>query len=199
MDSLSPAGEDRGEGHVKEGVRAVAPMKKNLFVTGLPGTGKTTLIRRALERLPPGAPVSGFFTAEIRESGGRVGFTVNALDGRRAPLAHVRIGGGARVGRYGVDVAGFEGLVLPLLEPGRAGLYVIDEIGKMECLSPAFRRMVSALLDSEAPVLGTVALRGGGFIAEVKARDDVALHEVTVKNRDALPGEIARALRELLR
>jgi len=193
-----PAGEVRGEGHVKEGVRAVAP-KKNLLITGLPGTGKTTLIRRALERLPPGALVSGFFTAEIREAGGRVGFTVNALDGRRAPLAHVRIGGGARVGRYGVDVAGFEGLVLPLLEPGRAGLYVIDEIGKMECLSPAFRRMVSALLDSEAPVLGTVALRGGGFIAEVKARDDVALHEVTVKNRDALPGEIARALRELLR
>jgi len=174
-------------------------MKKNLFVTGLPGTGKTTLIRRALERLPPGAPVSGFFTAEIRESGGRVGFTVNALDGRRATLAHVRIGGCARVGRYGVDVAGFEGLVLPLLEPGRAGLYVIDEIGKMECLSPAFRRMVSALLDSEAPVLGTVALRGGGFIAEVKARDDVALYEVTVKNRDRLVDEIRRALTDRLR
>jgi len=174
-------------------------MKKNLLITGLPGTGKTTLIRRVLDRLPPGAAASGFFTAEIREAGGRVGFTVNALDGRTAPLAHVRTGGRARIGRYGVDVAGFEGLVLPLLEPGRAGLYVIDEIGKMECLSPAFRRMVAALLDSEAPVLGTVALRGGGFIAEVKARGDVALYEVTVKNRDRLCDEIARLLQERLR
>ena len=169
-------------------------MKKNLFVTGLPGTGKTTLIRKVLERLPPGMTASGFYTAEIREAGERVGFAVNTLDGRRGLLAHVGIGSRARVGRYGVDVKGFEDLVLPLLEAGRAGLYVIDEVGRMECFSRAFCDKVRALLDSGAPVLGTVALKGGGFIAEVKARDDVALFEVTVKNRDVLPGEILRIL-----
>ena len=169
-------------------------MKKNLIVTGLPGTGKTTLIRKVLERLPPGMTASGFYTAEIRESGERVGFAVNTLDGRSGVLSHIRFGGGARVGRYGVDVKGFEGLVLPLLEAGRAGLYVVDEIGKMECFSRAFCHKVRVLLDSGAPVLGTVALKGGGFIAEVKARDDVALFEVTVKNRDVLPGEILRIL-----
>lgn len=173
-------------------------MKKNLFITGLPGTGKTTLIRRVLDRLPSGVRASGFFTAEIREAGERVGFTVSALDGRSGSLAHVRIGGRVRVGRYGVDVAGFEDFVLPLLEPGGAGLYVIDEIGKMECFSQVFCGAVKRLLDSEAPVLGTVARKGGGFIAEVKARDDVALYEVTVRNRDALPGEMTRALLERL-
>ena len=174
-------------------------MKKNLFITGLPGTGKTTLIRKILERLPPGTAVSGFFTAEMRESGERVGFTVNTLDGQSGLLAHVRIGGPARVGRYGVDVAGFEGLVLPLLEPGRASLYVIDEIGRMECFSGAFCASVRRLLDSEAPVLGTVALKGGGFIAEVKSRDEAALYEVTFRNRDRLVDEIHRALAERLR
>jgi nucleoside-triphosphatase THEP1 len=174
-------------------------MKKNLFITGLPGTGKTTLIRKILERLPPGPAVSGFFTAEMRESGERVGFTVNTLDGQSGLLAHVRIGGGARVGRYGVDVVGFEGLVLPLLEPGRASLYVIDEIGRMECFSRAFCASVRRLLDSEAPVLGTVALKGGGLIAGVKSRGDVALFEVTVKNRDRLVDEIHRALADRLR
>ncbi len=174
-------------------------MNKNLFVTGLPGTGKTTLIRKILDRLPEGLDVSGFFTAEIRESGERVGFAINTLDGRSGVLSHIRIGGGARVGRYGVDVKGFEGLILPLLEAGRAGLYVIDEIGKMECFSQAFCDRVRSLLDSETSVLGTVALKGGGFIAEVKARGDVSLFEVTVKNRDILPGEIGRMLMSRVR
>ena len=169
-------------------------MKKNLFVTGLPGTGKTTLIRKVMERLPPGMAASGFYTAEIREAGERVGFAVNTLDGRSGLLAHVGIASRARIGRYGVDVKGFEGLVLPLLEAGRAGLYIVDEIGKMECFSGAFCDKVRVLLDSEVPVLGTVALKGGGFIAEVKARDDVALFELTVKNRDVLSGEILRIL-----
>jgi nucleoside-triphosphatase len=174
-------------------------LSKNLLVTGLPGTGKTTLIRKVLERLPAEVTASGFFTAEIRESGERVGFTINTLDGRSGVLSHIRIGGGARVGRYGVDVKGFEGLVLPLLERGRAGLYVIDEIGKMECLSQAFCASVKRLLDSMTPVLGTVALKGGGFIAEVKARSDVAFFEVTVKNRDPLVPEIFQALMNPLR
>jgi nucleoside-triphosphatase len=169
-------------------------LKKNLFVTGLPGTGKTTLIRNVLERLPPELSTCGFFTAEIRETGERVGFSINTLDGRSGVLSHIRIGGGARVGRYGVDVRGFEGLVLPLLETRRAGLYVIDEIGKMECLSRAFCDAVQLLLGSESPVLGTVALKGGGFIADVKARDDVALFEVTARNREHLVHEILQAL-----
>jgi nucleoside-triphosphatase len=169
-------------------------LKKNILVTGLPGTGKTTLIRKVLEKLPRTVTASGFFTAEIREAGERVGFAINTLDGRSGLLAHVRTGGNARVGRYGVDVTGFEGIALPLLDAGRAGLYVIDEIGKMECFSRAFCDSVRALLDSDAPVLATVALKGGGFTAEVKARSDVALFEVTVRNRETLPDEISRIL-----
>ena len=48
--------------------------RKNLFVTGRPGVGKTTLIRNVLDRLCVDA--GGFYTHEIRESGRRVGFAI---------------------------------------------------------------------------------------------------------------------------
>jgi hypothetical protein len=45
-------------------------------------------------------------------------------------------------------------------------------------------------------VVATIALRGGGFIAEVKQRSDVQVLEVTQANRQALPGEIAAWVEE---
>ena len=46
-------------------------MKKNILITGLPGVGKTTLIKKLAEVLNDLNPI-GFYTAEIREepSGG---------------------------------------------------------------------------------------------------------------------------------
>src|SRR5262249_24678581 len=78
--------------------------------------------------------------------------------------------------------------------PGEVDVYIIDEIGKMECLSPAFVRAVRRVLDGTVPVLATVALKGGGFIGEVKARTDVGLVEVSPANRDGLPAQVATGL-----
>ncbi|MCK4349401.1 MAG: hypothetical protein KAX13_01005, partial [Candidatus Krumholzibacteria bacterium] len=48
------------------------------------------------------------------------------------------------------------------------------------------------ILDSDTPILATVARQGSGLIAEVKRRPDVELLELTTRNRDALAGEIVR-------
>jgi nucleoside-triphosphatase len=64
---------------------------------------------------------------------------------------------------------------------------LIDEIGQMECSWPAFTAAMRRVLEGPVPVLATVALRGGGFIAEVKARPDVRIIEVAPGNRDDLP------------
>jgi len=71
---------------------------------------------------------------------------------------------------------------------------VVDEIGKMESLSPRFAVAVRAALDSPVPVLGTIARSGGALIAEVRRRPDVTLVEVTLENRDGLPAKIAGML-----
>jgi nucleoside-triphosphatase len=165
-----------------------------LLITGRPGIGKTTVIERVVARLPPGT-ATGFFTREVRAGGARRGFALETLDGRRAALAEVDGGGAPRVGRYRVRLDGLEAVGVPALAP-RPGvrLVVVDEIGKMECLSPAFRDAVRRALAGPTAVLGTVAERAGGFLAEVRARADVTLVRVTAENRDALPARLLAAL-----
>jgi nucleoside-triphosphatase len=171
-------------------------MAKNIFITGIPGVGKTTLIQRVLDRLPSGISCDGFFTGEMRVSGTRVGFEICSLDGRKGILAHKDLRTRHRVGKYGVDIAGFENLVLPLLSSHGVQLYVIDEIGRMECFSRQFCRTVAVLLDSDIPVFGSIALKGKGFIHDVKSRTDVELIEVTRSNRDDLVVSLTKKIQD---
>jgi nucleoside-triphosphatase len=160
--------------------------KKNILITGLPGVGKTTLVKKFLEELKQFNPV-GFYTEEIKEKGIRKGFELISLDGRRRLLSHTDIQGPHRVGKYKVDVKGFEAFLgsIPLLTLSTR-LVIIDEIGKMECLSERFKDYLIECLNSEKWVLATIALKGGGFIEEVKRRHDIKLFEITRRNRDSL-------------
>ncbi len=58
--------------------------------------------------------------------------------------------------------------------------------------------MARQLLASPVPVIATVALKGPGFIAQVKGRGDVQLIQVTEQSRDELPVQLARCLRSCL-
>jgi nucleoside-triphosphatase len=165
-----------------------------ILVTGSPGVGKTTLVRRVLELLPD-VRAAGFYTKEVRAWSGRTGFRVIALDGRAGWLATAGAEGGPRIGRYAVHVADFEAVALPAIQlRSDADLLVLDEIGKMECLSPPFVAAARRALAADVALLGTVALAGGGFIAEAKRAPGVELIELSRANRDAMPGVIAARL-----
>lgn len=167
---------------------------KTILITGKPGTGKTTLVRTLCSRLEYLNP-TGFYTAEIRIQGKRQGFELIALNGQRMTLAHTSLQGQFRVGKYLVDVAGFEAFLdgLDLQAPG-AGFVVIDEIGKMECFSGKFVQYVNTALKSYKPLVATVAAKGGGFISVVKSKPGVELVELTEQNRDQLLEDLEQHL-----
>ena len=169
-------------------------MGKAILLTGKPGCGKTTLIRRVVTRLPMTA--GGFITQEIREHGVRKGFEIVTLDGQRGILAHVDICGGERIGKYGVDTAALEAVGVAAIRQAMAEqrIVVIDEIGPMEILSRLFCEVVLEVLQSSATVLGTIAKRSMPFTDQIKAMPQVALTEVRRDNREILCSHIVESL-----
>ena len=158
-----------------------------LLLTGRPGVGKTTVIRKVVEALPQ-ERLGGFYTEEVREHGRRRGFRAVTFDGWTRVIADRDHTGPARVGRYGVDVAAIDALVeRSLAVSADVAVFLIDEVGKMECHSTAFVSAMRRLLTSSTPLVATVAERGGGLIAEVRGLRGAELWTVTPQNRGVLP------------
>ena len=166
-----------------------------LFLTGDPGCGKTTAIRKLVERLKPHLTMTGFTTEEFRKDGHRVGFRGVTLDGQRFELARVGAESPYNLGPYGVTLEGLESVGIPALTPASPeDLIVLDVVSKMESFSEPFQDAVLALLDGPNPVLGTVAPHGVGFVKKVRQHNRVELVRLTRKSRDGMIGEILRRL-----
>lgn len=102
----------------------------HIFLTGQPGVGKSTLIQKVLTKFKASVRIQGFYTGEVRSGGERIGFDVTTLpESLNGPLSRVGSAkkGDPVVGKYVVDLASFETLGLPTLEP-REGvqLYILD-------------------------------------------------------------------------
>lgn len=170
--------------------------KKNIFLTGAPSSGKTTVIKKVIKNL--NFPANGFYTEEEKIDGKRVGFLMQTLDGRTGYLAHQDISSDFHVRRYGVSIKNIENMAVPSITIAGNNIIIIDEIGKMECFSEVFKQAARTALDSSNTVIGTITFGGGDFIQEIKDRENVEITEVTPENRDLLPDLILRKIADLL-
>lgn len=171
-------------------------MTDTVFLTGRPGIGKTTAVKRIVERLRDAeVSVAGFWTEEVRKDGVREGFDIVTVDGRRTPLARKGEEGDAKVASYGVFVDHVADVSRRLADdlddlPADA-VVVIDEIGKMELLADAFKGLVEKALDAPPRLVATVKAQKDPFTRDLPDEDDGAVWtEVTKEDRDDVPGRV---------
>jgi len=154
----------------------------NIFITGNPGCGKSTLIQKFLEEISD-KKVSGIITPEIRVNGARQGFKIIDLaSGNEEILASVNIERGPGVSRYRVNVEGIEKIMDKFLESYKDSEYVvIDEIGMMEYFSKKFRDTIEMVLNSNKTVISTLSKR---FVKEFKNKGQI--YHLTRDNFDEI-------------
>ena len=169
-------------------------MGKTILLTGPPRAGKTTIIKEVVRKLPGQA--GGFYTEEMREHGRRQGFKIVTLDGQEGVLAHVSIKSRMRVSKYGVNLTDLEDSGVAAIREATAqkDYVVIDEIGKMELFSQAFKDAVWEAIHSNKPVLGTITLASHPWADSVKALPQVTVIEVTKANRARIAQQVLDSL-----
>ena len=171
--------------------------KKNIFVTGDPGAGKSTLVREAVRAL--GVRPGGYLTRAFPRRGRKIRCEIVSLTpgtGKRAGV----LAAADRTGVLRLNPADLESVGAAALEraAGRSPLVVMDEIGHLESTSARFRKAVASCLQSAPPVLGALKSSPGPFVDRIKSRSDVLVLELSPARYPAVKREVIRLLRALL-
>jgi nucleoside-triphosphatase len=166
---------------------------KNILLTGKPKSGKSTLLRKLIAKIPNKV---GFVTNEVVENEGRVGFEIETSSGERTLLAHINFDKSQSVGKYGLNLNNLNE-VLPTVENFKDEVLYLDEIGEMELKSEPFVELTRKYLDSENLCIATItSVYEDDFTREVKNRDDVTLFEIMEDNRDGVYEDVLKFLKE---
>jgi nucleoside-triphosphatase len=166
---------------------------KNIFITGYPGSGKTTLFNEIIndiKKLKPDIVIYGFTTKEIRDKGERVGFSIQNFKNENGILAHIDFKSGPHVGKYGINLKDLENIgiktLIESLSNDEIELIAIDEIGRMEMYHPDFLKIVNQIINSSKPLLATISYKNIELLKSLKEKKGNYIINLSITPKDGI-------------
>ena len=163
----------------------------NVFLTGNVQVGKSTVIKRFLEKENI-SPLG--FTTHLDRSTGVLTIKIIGKDGDREIKAAAPIGGSRPV----PDIEAFDraGKMLTDMDTSDCDMLIMDELGFMERDAHVFTDAVPAMLDRGIRTVGVLRNKPDGpFWDMLHERDDTVILTVDEENRDDIPDIIARYMK----
>lgn len=163
----------------------------NVFLTGNVQVGKSTVIKRFLEKENI-SPLG--FTTHLDRSTGVLTIKIIGKDGDREIKAAAPIGGSRPV----PDIEAFDraGKMLTDMDTSDCDMLIMDELGFMERDAHVFTDAVPAMLDRGIRTVGVLRKKPDGpFWDMLHERDDTVILTVDEENRDDIPDIISRYMK----
>lgn len=164
----------------------------NLFLTGKIGIGKSTILKKALEKL--NLSLGGYTTERVFEGYFRK-YIVKSLYDNMEEYTILKVD--SRDNSKEKFTESFEIGIVSVLDKSLKyrDLLILDELGCVEDNINIFTSKVFELLDSKKIVFGILKEDDCKFLSAIKDRDDVIIITITKKNRDLILEEITDILK----
>lgn len=158
-------------------------MRKNIIITGVPGCGKSTLVKSIVAKYPGKV---GFVTNEIREHGERTGFEIETHTGETEVLASTQLQSLFKVSKYFVDTEVLARVIPKVTHFRKNDLLYVDEIGQMQLHSLPFINdlVMKYFAAPNTTIMTMTGVYNDEIIAYIKKRRDIVLIEITKENRE---------------
>jgi nucleoside-triphosphatase len=169
---------------------------KCILLTGKPGVGKSTLLKKVVNKIEKlnknKFTVQGFYTESIIKNNKRIGFKTITIDESKSDILTTR-----EKGNYILVKKTMDDLIIPAMKEGienpNTNLLIIDEIGPIQLQDKQFKVMIQRALNTHRiSILGIIAQSNedDDFIEEVLCNYRTSIVEVNIENRDKLIDEI---------
>jgi len=178
-------------------------IKKNIFLIGSVGVGKSTIIRKVIKQLS--LNVSGFSVArEGKKNNWNSFYLVEA--------SSFNIGEQSKKSEYNrfalrkdysknweINIQVFDEMGAQLLTSiDEADVVIMDELGRFELTAYKFQKKVEEVLSSDKPVLGVIKDESNLFLDRIRNRKDVQIFRVTLENREEVYKEVLNLIKQIL-